>query len=133
MGPEFVPRPSSCAGPAVAAHVCPVVWVALPPRRRLRRACVRQSPRKVHELSSDDPGKSPAGEILFRGERIVRAAPELEVFERRRSAERVGVAVVKFESEGLPTSLAPIVLVGASLAIAVKHRAADGCGDVTSA
>jgi hypothetical protein len=70
---------------------------------------------------------------LFRGERIMRAASELEVVEGRPSAERVGVAVVNFKSECLATSLATIVPVGASLAIAVKHRAAHGCGDVTTA
>src|SRR5436190_14380846 len=90
----------------------------------LRRGSVGHSPREVHVVSS---------KILFRGERIVRAAPELEVVERRWPTERVGVTVVDLESEGLATSLASIVPVGASLAVAVEHRAAHGCGDVTSA
>jgi hypothetical protein len=63
----------------------------------------------------------------------VRAAPELEVVEGRRPTERVGVAVVNLESEGLATPLASIVPVRALRAIAVKHRAAHRCGDVTSA
>src|SRR5689334_15335847 len=90
--------------------------------------------------SSAAPSVTPLTKFMYsrpkscsRGERVVRAAPELEVVERRRSAERMGVAVVNFESEGLATSLATVVPVGASLAIAVKHRAAYGRGNVTSA
>ena len=93
-------------------------------RAPLRRDTVGHSPREVHVVSS---------EILFSGERIVRAAPELEVVERRWPAERVGVTVVDLESEGLATSLASIVAVGASRAIAVEHRTAYGYGDVTRA
>ena len=74
-----------------------------------------------------------SSEVLFRGERVVRAAPELEVVERRRPAEGVRVTVVNFESEGLATPLATIVPIGAALAIAIEQRAADGCGDVTIA
>ncbi|HEX3594046.1 MAG TPA: hypothetical protein VHU80_03060, partial [Polyangiaceae bacterium] len=37
------------------------------------------------------------------------AAPELEVVERRRPAERMGVTVVGLEADGLATSLASIV------------------------
>jgi hypothetical protein len=72
-------------------------------------------------------------EVSFRGERIVRAAPELEVVERRWPTERVGVTVVDLESEGLATSLASIVPVGASRAVAIEHRSAHGCGNVTRA
>jgi len=105
----------------VSGRICPAIGVALPPRWR---GSVRRSPGKVHVLSS---------EVLFRSEDIVRSAPELEVLERRRSAKRVGVTVVNFESEGLATSLATVVPIGASLAIAVEHRAAHECGDITSA
>jgi len=91
---------------------------------RPRCGHVGRSPREVHVLSS---------EVLLRGERIVRAAPELEVVEPRRPAERVGLTVVDFESESLATSLATIVPIAALLAIAVEHRAAYGCGDVTIA
>ena len=103
------------------SRVCLPVGGTLAP---LRRGSVGHSPREVHVVPS---------EVLFRGERIVRAAPELEVVERLWPTERVGVTVVNLESEGLATSLASIVPVRASRAIAVEHRAAHGCGDVTSA
>jgi hypothetical protein len=89
----------------------------------LRRGSIGHSPREVHMVPS---------EVLFRSERIMGAAPELEVVERRWSAERVGVAVMNFESEGLATLLATTVPVGAPLAIAGKHRAAHGRWDVPS-
>jgi len=41
--------------------------------------------------------------------------------------------VVDLEPEGRATSLASIVLIGAALAVAVEHRTAHGCGDVTRA
>jgi hypothetical protein len=103
-----------------SARVCLSRWAAtLAPLRRGSG----HSPREVHVVPS---------EVSFRGERIVRAAPELEVVEDRRPTECIGVAVVNLESEGLATSFASIVPVRAPRAITVKHRAAHRCGDVTS-
>jgi hypothetical protein len=70
--------------------------------------------------------------VFFRSERIVRAAPELEVVERRRSAEGVGETVVNLEPEGFATSLTAVVLVSASPAVPFEHRTAYGRRNVTS-
>jgi hypothetical protein len=45
-------------------------------------------------------------EVLLGRERIVRPAPELKVLQRRRSAERVGMAMMDLESRRLAASLA---------------------------
>src|SRR3982751_2054592 len=89
------------------------------------------APRDVHVLSPDDPGKAPAGEFFFRRERIMGPAPELEIVERPRAAERMGVTMVDLEPERFATSFPTVVAVGASRGVAIKHGAPHGCRDVT--
>ena len=62
----------------------------------------------------------------------MRAAPELEIVERRRAAEGVSVTVVNLQPEGFATSLTAVVLVSASPTVAFEHCAAYGRRNVTS-
>ena len=66
-------------------------------------------------------------EIFLRREDIVGSAPELEIVERRRPAERMRMTMVELESERFATSFLAVVPVRASLAVAIEHGAPHGC------
>jgi hypothetical protein len=71
------------------------------------------APRELHVLSP---------EVFLCRKRIMGPAPELEIVERLRPAERVRTTMVNLEPERFATSLPALVPVGASLAIALEHR-----------
>ena len=64
-----------------------------------------------------------APEVLFRGERVVRRAAELQVIGRIRTSEGVGLPVVDFEPRGLAASHAAIVDICAPRAVTRPDRA----------
>ena len=97
--------------------------------RQANSALSRSPPLRPERVTVGEPphqGHVLAPEILLCRKRIVRPAPDLEIVERRRSAERVRMPVMNLEPTGFATSLAAVVPVSALLAVALEHGATHG-------
>jgi hypothetical protein len=70
--------------------------------------------------------------VLLGGKSIVRAAAHGDIGDSRRSAERVGVLVMKLETARFPATLSPVVEVGAPVLVALRDCAAYSSWNVAT-